>query len=37
MRVNGMPSVFSFTAVCSAVTVDQFVGHGSGPLEPQTG
>ena len=33
MRVNGMRSVFSFSALCGADSVDQFVGHGDGPLE----
>ena len=33
MRVNGMRSVFSLSAVCGAV--DQFVGHGGGLLERQ--
>ena len=34
VRVNGMRSVFSFSAVFSA-TFDQFVGHSGGPLERQ--
>ena len=32
MKVNGMRSVFSFSAVFSA-TFDQFLGQGGGPLE----